>query len=194
VARKVLRADEYVRAQSGWDRDQFTGNELSGKVLGIVGLGNVGKKIAKRGAGFEMSLLGFDPFIDKTEMAGYGVTKVDALEELLPQADFVTVHVPLTDSTHRFIGERELNRMKNTAVLINTSRGTVVDQRALVKALKNREIGGAGLDVFETEPPDDSELLGLENIVVSPHIAGTTHEALQKMTFQAAEILIENLK
>ena len=109
------------------------------------------------------------------------VKNVDSLEDLLPRADFITLHVPLTDATYRFIGERELNRMKSTAVLINTSRGTVVDQQALVRALQNGEIGGAGLDVFETEPPDDSELLGLENIVVSPHIAGTTHEALQKM-------------
>ena len=170
------------------------GTELADKTLGIIGLGNVGKKVAKRGLGFEMRLLGFDPFLDKREMAKYGVEKVDSLEDLLPKADFITLHVPPMDTIHHFFGERQLNMMKKTAILVNTSRGQVVDQKALVKALKKGIIGGAGLDVFEIEPPDDTELLSLENIVVSPHIAGTTHEALKKMTFQAAKIIIENLK
>ena len=194
VGRKIVLTDKYVRSQAGWDRDQFVGTELADKTLGIIGLGNVGKKVAKRGSGFEMRLLGFDPFLDKREMAKYGVEKVDSLEDLLPKADFITIHVRLMDTTHHFFGERQLNMMKKTAILVNTSRGQVVDQKALVKALKKGEIGGAGLDVFEIEPPDDTELLSLENIVVSPHIAGTTHEALKKMTFQAAKIIIENLK
>lgn len=193
VVRKVVLTDAYVRSRTGWDRDQFTGNELSEKVLGIIGLGNIGKKVAKRASAFEMNLIGYDPYVDESEMAEHGVSKAGTLDDLLAKADFVTIHVTLTDATRRFIGERELDLMKDTAVLINTSRGTVLDQKALVDALKEGKIRGAGLDVFETEPPEDTELLGLKNIVVSPHIAGTTHEALQKMTSQAADIIIEYL-
>lgn len=193
VARKVVLADGYVRSRTGWDRDRFTGTELAEKTLGIIGLGQIGKKVAKRAVGFDMRLLGFDPFVDGKEMAEHGVEKVDSLEDLLPQADFITVHVPLIDTTHHLIGEAQFGMMKSTAIFVNTSRGPVVDQKALVKALREGSIAGTGLDVFETEPPDNTELLGLENIVVTPHIGAATREALKKMTIQAAQLIIENL-
>jgi D-3-phosphoglycerate dehydrogenase len=194
VARKVVLADGYVRSQSGWDRDRFIGTELAAKTLGIIGLGYIGKKVVKRALGFEMRLVGYDPFIDEKEMAEYGVEKAASLGDLLRDADFVTIHVPLIDRTYHLLGEQQLDMMKKPAILINTSRGPVVDQKALLKALKEGKISGAGLDVFEVEPPDDKEFLGLENTVMSPHIGAATHEALRKMTVQAAEIIIEGLK
>ena len=194
VARKIVLADGYVRRQAGWDRDRFIGTELTGKTLGILGLGHIGKRVAKAARGFEMRCLGFDPFVNVEEMAGYDVEKVDGLENLLPASDLITVHVPLMDSTYHLIGESQFGLMKRTAIFVNTSRGPVVDQKALLKALKEGSIGGAGLDVFEKEPPDDEDLLGLENIVVTPHIGAATREALRKMTIQAAEIIIDELK
>jgi len=140
-----------------------------------------------------MRLLGFDPFVEGGDMAEYGVEKVDCLEDLLSASDLITVHIPLMDSTYHLIGEPQIGLMKKTAIFVNTSRGPVVDQKALLRALKEGKIGGAGLDVFEKEPPDDKELLGLENIVVTPHIGAATREALRKMTVQAAEIIIEKL-
>jgi len=193
VARKIVLADDYVRQQAGWDRDRFIGTELTGKTLGIIGLGHIGQRVAKAARGFEMRCLGFDPFVNAEEMAESGVEKVDSLESLLPTSDLITVHVPLLDSTYHLIGEPQIGLMKKTAIFINTARGSVVDQKALLKALKERRIGGAGLDVFEKEPPDDKDLLGLENIVVTPHIGAATREALRKMTIQAAEIVIEEL-
>jgi D-3-phosphoglycerate dehydrogenase len=194
VARRVILADRYVRSRSGWDRDRFIGTELAEKTLGIIGLGHIGKKVAKRATGFEMRLIGFDPFLTKEDMAESGVEKVGSLEDFLPQSDFVTIHVPLIGATHHLLGEPQFRMMKDTAILVNTSRGPVIDQKALLKALKEERIRGAGLDVFEVEPPDDVEFLSLENIVVSPHIGAATHEALKKMTVQAAEIIIETLK
>ena len=194
VARKIVLADGYVRRQAGWDRDRFIGTELTGKTLGIIGLGHIGKRVAKAARGFEMRLLGFDPLINVEEMAKYGVEKVDILEDLLSASDFITVHVPLMDSTHHLIGESQIGLMKKTVIFVNTSRGPVLDQKALLKALKEGRIGGAGLDVFEKEPPDDEDLLGLENIVVTPHIGAATREAFRKMTVQAAEIIIDKLK
>jgi len=193
VARKIVLADGYVRRQAGWERDRFIGTELTGKTLGIIGLGHIGQRVAKAARGFEMRLLGFDPFVEGGDMAEYGVEKVDCLEDLLSASDLITVHIPLMDSTYHLIGEPQIGLMKKTAIFVNTSRGPVVDQKALLRALKEGKIGGAGLDVFEKEPPDDKELLGLENIVVTPHIGAATREALRKMTVQAAEIIIEKL-
>jgi D-3-phosphoglycerate dehydrogenase len=193
VARKIVLADGYVRSRRGWDRDRFVGTELTGKTLGIIGLGHIGKRVAKAARGFEMRLLGFDPFVKVEEMAEHGVEKIDALEDLLPASDLITIHVPLMDSTYHLIGETQMGLMKKTVILVNTSRGPVVDQEALLKALKAGRIGGAGLDVFEKEPPDDEDLLRLENIVVTPHIGAATREALRKMTIQAAEIIIQEL-
>jgi len=194
VARKVVVADGYVRSRTGWDRDRFIGTELCQKTLGIVGLGYIGKKVAKRATGFEMRPISYDPLVGAEEMARFCVEKVDSLEDLLRMADFITLHVPLIDATHHLIGREQFGLMKETAILINTSRGPVVDRKALLTALKEGEIAGAGLDVFEVEPPEDEEFLALENIVVSPHIGAATHEALKKMTIQAAEIIIEKLK
>jgi len=193
VARKVVLADGYLRSRAGWDRDRFIGTELSEKTLGIVGVGHIGREVAKRATGFEMRLIGFDPLIEAEEMARFRVEKLGSLEHLLSQADFVTIHVPLIDATYHLLAEKQFDMMKQTAILVNTSRGPVVDQKALLIALREGKIAGAGLDVFEVEPPEDEDFLALENVVMSPHVAAGTHEALRKMTVQAAEIIIKEL-
>ncbi|MBL4621427.1 MAG: hydroxyacid dehydrogenase [Immundisolibacteraceae bacterium] len=193
LSRNLVPAHNYLKGAEGWDRDRFIGFELAGKQLAIVGFGNIGKKVAKRAAAFEMDVACFDPFVDAAAMAEHGVSKVEDVNELLNSADYVTVHVPLLDSTHHLLGAKQFASMKSTAIIINTARGPVVDNLALVAALRDGQIAGAGLDVFEQEPPEDPELLELDNLVMCPHIGAATKEALQKMTTQAAQVIIDEL-
>lgn len=194
VSRKLAAADRYVRSRDGWDRDRFTGVELSGKTLGIVGFGNIGKLVAKRAIAFDMQPVGYDPFIDAAAMAEHGVRKVETVDQVIDVADYITVHVPLLDSTRNLFSTAQFRRMKSSAVLINTARGEVVDEPALIAALRAGQIAGAGLDVYQAEPPADPALLELDNAVLSPHIGAATHEALNRMTMQAAQMIIEALK
>lgn len=193
LSRNLVSAHNYLRAAEGWDRDRFTGFELAGKQLAIVGFGNIGKKVARRAQAFEMQVSCYDPFVDTAAMAEHGVTKVEDVNELLNAADYVTVHVPLLDSTRHLLGADQFKSMKSTAIIVNTARGPVVDNQALVVALREGQIAGAGLDVFEQEPPQDPELLKLDNLVMCPHIGAATVEALQKMTTQAAQAIIDEL-
>ncbi|MBV1961415.1 MAG: hydroxyacid dehydrogenase [Immundisolibacteraceae bacterium] len=193
LSRNLVPAHNYLKAAAGWDRDRFIGFELAGKQLAIVGFGNIGKKVAKRAAAFEMDVACFDPFVDAAAMAEHGVSKVDDVNDLLNSADYVTVHVPLLDSTRHLLGAKQFASMKSTAIIVNTARGPVVDNQALVTALRDGQIAGAGLDVFEQEPPQDPELLKLDNLVMCPHIGAATAEALQKMTTQAAQVIIDEL-
>ena len=193
VARHVVPADRYVRSVKGWDRDQYTGLELAGRTLGIVGFGNIGKKVAARARAFEMEVCCYDPFIDASAMADFQVRKEEKLEALLQHADCITLHVPLVEATHHLISDAQFDLMKENAILINTARGPIVDQTALLHALRDGKIAGAGLDVFETEPPTDKDFLGLQSLVVTPHIGAATKEALEKMTLQAAEAIIREL-
>jgi len=193
LSRNLVAAHNYLSAAEGWDRDRFTGFELAGKQLAIVGFGNIGKKVARRAEAFEMQVACFDPFVDAAAMAAHGVTKVEDVNELLNSADYVTVHVPLLDSTRHLLGAEQFKSMKPTAIIVNTARGPVVDNQALVSALRDGQIAGAGLDVFEQEPPQDPELLKLDNLVMCPHIGAATEEALRKMTTQAAQAIIDEL-
>ena len=193
LSRNLVPAHNYLRNAEGWDRDRFIGFELATKQLAIVGFGNIGKKVARRAQAFEMEVTCYDPFVEAAAMAEHGVRKVEEVNELLNQADYVTVHVPLLDSTHHLLGADQFRSMKQTAIIVNTARGPVVDNRALVAALRNGDIAGAGLDVFEQEPPQDPELLKLDNLVMCPHIGAATHEALKKMTTQAAQAIIDHL-
>jgi len=194
VSRKLAAADRYVRSREGWDRDRFTGVELAGKTLGIVGFGNIGKLVARRALAFDMQPVGYDPFIDAAAMAEHGVRKVETVDQIIDVADYITVHVPLLDSTRNLFSTEQFRRMKSTAILINTARGEVVDEPALIAALRAGEIAGAGLDVYQAEPPADPALLELDNAVLCPHIGAATHEALNRMTMQAAQMIIEALK
>jgi|YelNatPaOPRAMG01_1025707.scaffolds.fasta_scaffold06618_3 glyoxylate reductase len=192
VARRVVEADKYVRNgkwKVAWHPLMMLGEDVHGRTLGIVGLGRIGCAVARRAKGFDMKILYYDVIRREDLERELGIKYVD-LETLLRESDFVTIHTPLTPETYHLIGEKQLRMMKKTAFLINTSRGKVVDQKALYKALKEGWIAGAALDVFEQEPISmDDPLLELENVVLAPHIASATHETRSKM----AEIVAENL-
>jgi glyoxylate reductase len=195
AARRLPQADSYTREGrfSGWALDLFLGRDITGKCLGIVGMGRIGRAVALRARAFRMETLYFDPHPlapeeEKTYQAQY-VT----LEELLDRADVVTLHTSLTETSHHLIGEPELARMKKTAVLINVSRGPVVDEKALARALKEEEIWAAGLDVFEQEPRIEPGLLELENVVLLPHIGSASFETRLAMASTAARNLVAGL-
>jgi phosphoglycerate dehydrogenase-like enzyme len=186
VARRVVEADAWVRT-GRWQ--EFFGSLVWGKTLGLVGVGAIGLAVARRAAGFNMTVLGHDP-APRPEAASAGVRFV-ALEELLREADFVSLHAPLTEATRRIIGAEALALMKPTAVLINTSRGGLVDQAALYAALASGRIAGAGLDVFAPEPPDPSDpLLALPNCVFTPHCGYDARETIALVNLQVADNLI----
>lgn len=173
--------------------------ELFGKTLGVVGLGHIGRKVAKICRyGFSMRVMGYDPYIAKELLEKEGLKDVELVRDLgylLKSSDFVSVHIPATKETERFIGEREFAMMKRTAIFINTSRGSVVDQRALYEALRDGIIAGAGLDVYDPEPPlPDDPLLKLPNVVATPHMAAHTEETLSNMARMVCNNVIMVLK
>jgi len=192
VARRVVEGDKYVRTgqwKVGWHPAMLTGRDVFGTTIGIVGAGRIGYAMAKRALGFDMKVLFYD-VIPRPEIEKLGAKKVD-LPALLKESDFVTIHVPLMKETHHLINEEKLRLMKKTAYIINNSRGPVVDEKALHKALKEGWIAGAGLDVFEQEPtPMDNPLLKLENIVVAPHISSASLETRAKMSEMVADNLV----
>ncbi len=197
AARRVVEGYTYVREGrwKTWGPTLLLGPNVSGATLGIVGFGRIGQAVARRAQGFAMRVLAYDPYAQRETAAALGVQLVDDLEELLREADFVTLHTPLTEETYHLIGERELGLMKPTAVLVNTSRGPVVDPNALYRALKEGQIAFAALDVTEPEPiPTDSPLLTLPNIIITPHIASASVQARTAMAEIAARNLIAGLR
>ncbi len=186
VARQITRFDRLVKA-GGWERTPSL--EVSGRTLGIVGFGAIGRAVARRGAGFSMRLLAYDPVPYPAAAKALGVELCD-LDTLLAASDFVTLHVPLGLNTRGLIGESALRRMKPTAVLINTSRGGVVDEAALTKALRERRLAGAGLDVFDGEPRPNPALVQLENVVATPHVASYTSDTLARMDRSCVEAVL----
>lgn len=187
-ARHLPRADSGMKA-GRWEKAQLMGSELRGKTLGIVGTGRIGRAVGYKAKAFSMNLLAYD-IVQSPEFAERAGAKYVDLETLLRESDFVTLHVPLVPGTKHVIGKRELELMKPTAVLINTSRGEIIDERALVEALRARKIAGACLDVYEREPPHDSPLLKLSNVVLTPHLGASTHEAQR----DAAIIIAQKIK
>lgn len=169
-----------------------TGQEVSGKTLGIIGMGNIGSQVARMAAfGLNMKVIGYNRHIKGTEQTSFGLLTGD-LKKVIEEADYVTLHVPGNASTHQMIGAEQLSWMKPTAYLINTARGTVVDETALIAALQNKKIAGAALDVFEGNlPKQDNPLLSMPNVIVTPHTAAFTVEALQRMAYQAALGIVE---
>ncbi|MFH1086791.1 MAG: hydroxyacid dehydrogenase [Chloroflexota bacterium] len=185
-ARQLTKADRALRAGM-WDREAIHGIELAGKTLGLVGIGRTGSRVARHAAGFSMRVIAHDPYAPHATAQDLGVELVD-LPTLLAQADYVSVHAPLTPETRHLIGAAQLRQMKPTAILVNTSRGGLVDEAALSEALSSGRIAAAALDVFETEPlPAGHPLTRLDNVILSPHVAGTTEEALVRMAVGAAE-------
>jgi len=184
VARNVPQAMASLRAGE-WQRSRFTGAELYGKVAGILGLGRIGELVAQRLAAFCTQVIAYDPYVPTARAAQLGVRLV-GLEELLAEADFISVHLPKTAETSGLIGERELRLVKPGVLIVNAARGGIVDENALALALKDGRVGGAGIDVFATEPPADSPLLAFPNVVATPHLGASTHEAQEKAGTQVA--------
>lgn len=192
VARRVVEADAFIRSGKyrGFDPDLFVGMELKGKVLGIVGHGRIGCRVADiLQKAFEMNVIYYDIARDIQAERACGISYA-SLQELLIKADVVSLHVSLSPATKHLIGEKELNTMKSGAYLINTARGLVVDEKALVKILKGKRIKGAALDVFENEPKLAPGLAKLKNVVLTPHIGSATKEAREKMAEVSAQNII----
>jgi D-3-phosphoglycerate dehydrogenase / 2-oxoglutarate reductase len=184
TARNVPQAMASLKAGE-WKRSEFTGAELYGKVAGILGLGRIGELVAQRLAAFGMQVIAYDPYVPTARAAQLGVRLVP-LEDLLAEADFITVHLPKTAETVGLIGERELRLVKPGVLIVNAARGGIVNEHALALALKDGRVGGAGIDVFATEPCTDSPLFGFPNVVVTPHLGASTHEAQEKAGTQVA--------
>jgi lactate dehydrogenase-like 2-hydroxyacid dehydrogenase len=194
VARRIVEGDHFTRDGKfkGWDPMLLHGQEIEGKTLGVIGAGRIGAAFALKSKGFNMKVLYTDEknnTILEKELKAKKVTFV----EILKESDFISLHVPLIPSTHHLISEQELRMMKKTTVIINTSRGPVIDEQALAKALKERWIFGAGLDVYEYEPNVTKELFTLDNVVLQPHSASATNESRIKMAVMAAENMIAGL-
>jgi D-3-phosphoglycerate dehydrogenase len=169
--------------------DPLKGNDVFGKTLGIAGLGRIGQGVARRAAAFSMEILGYDPYVDATTMATLGIRKVE-LDDLLRRSDFITLHMPANEETSGMIDAAAIELMKPSAFLINTARGPLIDEPALVEALKSGRIAGAGLDVFAEEPVESSPFFELDNAIVSPHIAGNTAESMARMAERAVDNVI----
>ena len=187
-ARGIPLADAALK-QGRWERSRFQGVELLGKTLGVVGIGRVGSLVAQRAAGFGMRVIAFDPYVPKDRAKEMGVELMPTLEALLVQADFISVHLPRNADTEGMIGEHELSMVKEGARLVNTARGGIVEEAALVKALEDGRLAGAALDVFDHEPMTDSPLFGLDNVVVTPHLGASTTEAQDKAGTTVAEMV-----
>lgn len=193
LARQIPLADREIR-NGKWLKKELTGTELKGKYLGIVGLGNIGKRLGRLAKGLNMNLIGYDVIpIDEAFSKEVGLMKAD-LGTLLSSSDYVSLHVPLLDSTYHLINAEKLATMKKTAKIINTSRGGVIDEEALYDALKKGNLGGAALDVFETEPAIGNKLTTLPNVICTPHIGAQTKEAQSLAANIIAEKIIQILR
>lgn len=193
LARHTAAADASLR-QGKWERAKFTGTQLAGKTLGVVGLGRIGREVARRAAGLDMKVVGYDPFLAPDRAAQLGIEATADLPTLLPRCDFLTVHTPLTPETTNLIGARELAQMKKGARVLNCARGGIINEEALVEALTSGQLAGAALDVFVQEPlPADHPLLKLPNVVITPHLGASTTEAQESVALEAAQLLTDFL-
>lgn len=193
ISHRIVEADKFTREgkYKGWEPDLLLGNDLFGKTIGIVGLGRIGSRVAYQAArGFDAKVIYYDIKRNEEFEKKFSAAYKENLEELLKEADYVTLHVPLLPTTRHLINEEKLKLMKKSAYIINTSRGAVVDEKALVKALKEKWIKGAALDVFENEPKIAPGLSELDNVILTPHIASATEETRTKMSELVAENII----
>ncbi|MFT7575566.1 MAG: D-3-phosphoglycerate dehydrogenase [Alphaproteobacteria bacterium] len=191
LARQIPAANASTQAGK-WEKSRFMGVELYGKTLGVIGCGNIGSIVADRGIGLKMKVIAFDPFLSPERAVEIGVEKVD-LETLLARAEFITLHTPLTDKTRNVLSREALAQTKPGVRIINCARGGLVDEEALADAIKAGHVGGAALDVFETEPASDSVLFGLDNVICTPHLGAATSEAQENVAIQVAEQMSDYL-
>ena len=192
LSRHLSKADMTMK-KGEWIKKQLKGNELGGKTLGLVGCGNIGRLTGKFAQAFGMNVIGYDPFISKEDLKKDEIEKIDELVELMGKADFISLHLPHIPKTHHIVNKQMISKMKPTACIINCARGGTVDEKALYTALKNGKIAGAGLDVYEQEPPKDSPLLQLDNIMLTPHIGANTKEGQIRAGTVCAEQILKVL-
>ena len=192
LTRRIVEADETTRrgAFKGWEPNIFLGVSLIGKTLGIIGLGGIGTMVARRAIGYKMNVIYNKRKRDEEAEKNLGVRYSD-LDTLFKESDVVTLHVPLTDETRHMINKETLNKMKKGSFLVNTARGPIVDEHSLVESLKDGHLTGAALDVFDNEPNIDPELIGMPNVITTPHIASATHEAREAMGKLAVSAILE---
>lgn len=193
MLRKIPSAHNSVK-DGKWERSRFEGSELHGKTVGIMGFGKIGKAVAERLKPFDVTLLIYDPFVDKEVAEPYGVTKVDGLHDFLRQCDVLSIHVALTPETRGILGKKEFAAMKKGSYFINIARGALADTQALYDALSSGHLAGAALDVFEKEPPVGNPLLSLENVVLTPHQGANTFEGQARAISEAVRKIKEALK
>jgi len=196
TTRRLVSADHFCRQGkfNGWEIDLFLGPELSGKTLGIIGFGRIGQAVARRARAFNLKLIYYNPnklSPEKEKMFG---VEYRSLESLLAEADIVSIHASLTPQSYHLLNKDRLKLMKRSAVLINVARGAIIEEKALIDALKQGQIWAAGLDVYENEPQIDPELLRLENVILLPHIGSATFETRRKMCFLAVNNLLQGLR
>jgi len=193
LARQTTRGDRAIR-NGQWLKKELKGTELKGKYLGIIGLGNIGKRLGRLARALNMNIIGYDVIpIDEEFSKEVGLMKSD-LDTLIQSSDYVSIHVPLLDSTYHLIDAQKISTMKKTAKIINTSRGGVVDEEALYQALKSGNLGGAALDVFEKEPAIGNKLAELDNVILTPHIGAQTKEAQSLAANVIAEKIVQILR
>ncbi|MCX8036596.1 MAG: phosphoglycerate dehydrogenase [Candidatus Sumerlaeia bacterium] len=193
LARNTTRADASMH-RGEWEKKLFTGVELNGKTLGIIGLGRIGLEVARRAYAFNMKLLGFDPYVSDEVLAHEKIERA-TVDRIVMEADFITVHSPLTPETKGLIGAKQFEMMKKTARVINCARGGIIDEAALVEALKSKRIAGAALDVFSVEPlPADHPLRSLDNAILTPHLGASTTEAQENVAIELAQQFVDYLQ
>lgn len=193
LARHTPAADASMH-QCKWERGKFVGTQLAGRTLGVIGLGRIGREVARRAAGLDMKIIGFDPFLAAAGATQMGIETVAAVDELLPRVDFVTVHTPLTDETRDLLDARRLALLPKGARVINCARGGIINEEALTEALRSGHLAGAALDVFVQEPPPaDHPLLQMSNVVLTPHLGASTVEAQLSVATEAAQLIIDYL-
>lgn len=191
VARLIPQATSSMKAGK-WEKKKFMGVELFNKTLGIIGLGNIGSQVAKKAQGFEMNVIAYDPFLSEDQANASGIKKV-SLDELFSEADFITIHSPLTAETKGLISTKNIDKMKEGVRIINCARGGIINEQDLYEALKSGKVAGAALDVFEKEPPENSPLLTLDNIICTPHLGASTEEAQENVALAVAEQIADYL-
>lgn len=194
LAKRVVEADESTRrgAYKGWEPGTFLGVNMIGKTLGIIGLGRIGSMTARRAKGWEMNVLYNKHHRDEEAEKELGVEFAE-LDRLLSESDFISIHVPLTDETRHMVNKDSFEKMKDGVIIVNTARGPVVDEADLVEAIRAGKVGGAGLDTFDNEPSINPELVAMENVILTPHIASATHEARYEYGKLAVEAILDTL-
>jgi D-3-phosphoglycerate dehydrogenase / 2-oxoglutarate reductase len=192
LSRNIAAAHQSL-VEGRWDRKSYMGTQLADKTLGIVGLGRIGKAVAERALAFEMRVIGFDPFLSAEAADKLGIERVEKVRDMLPRIDYLTVHTPLTPETKNLIGAAEIEMMKPGVRLINTARGGIYDEAAMVEGLKSGKLGGVAQDVFEKEPCTDSPLFHLPNVICTPHLGASTEEAQTQVAVEGCQLLINFL-